>query len=84
MSPFEVIWMRFLCHKIPVEICSCCHVQPPQQVALTDINSQVNAQVGPIPQTCIGQSSFFASSSVVFSRVPVAMEMVFLAQIYPA
>ena len=33
-------------------VCCICRVQPPQQVALTESESQVNAHVGPIPQTC--------------------------------
>ena len=47
------------------EIRRICHIQPPQQVALTECNSQVNAQVGPIRQTWPGKSSFLASFSVL-------------------
>ena len=43
--------------------CSICHVQPPQQVALTAGKTQVNAQVGPIPQA-LSEQSFYSQVSL--------------------
>lgn len=67
VSPFEVILM---CYMSWIISCSICHVQPPQQVALTEFNSQVNAPVGPILLTCSEQSSLLVSFSLVQVRPP--------------
>lgn len=71
-------------HLSWVTVCSICHVQPPQQVALTEFKSQVNAPVGPILLTysllCLWISLLSRCSLLAYSVcVPVAVDAVILA-----